>query len=52
MEDMFMQVQCPCCLSDKNDIKDSLLLLGDDDYSRKIRQVKGVKYINCGRYPS
>ena len=31
MEDMFMQVQCPCCLSDKNDIKDSLLLLGDDE---------------------
>ena len=28
---MFMQVHCPCCLSDKNDIKDSLLLLGDDE---------------------
>ena len=26
-----MQVHCPCCLSDKNDIKDSLLLLGDDE---------------------
>ena len=31
MVDMFMQVHCPCCLSDKNDIKDSLLLLGDDE---------------------
>jgi len=29
MEDMFMQVQCPCCLSDDNGIEDSLILLGD-----------------------
>ena len=31
MDDMFMQVQCPCCLKDKNGIEDSLLLLGDDE---------------------
>ena len=31
MEDMFMQVQCPCCLMDKNGIGDSLVLLGDDE---------------------
>ena len=31
MENMFMQVQCPCCLKDKNGIEDSLLLLGDDE---------------------
>ena len=31
MEDMFMQVTCPCCLVDKNDIKDSLVLLGDNE---------------------
>ena len=31
MEDMFMQVTCPCCLKDKNGIEDSLLLLGDDE---------------------
>ena len=26
-----MQVQCPCCLMDKNGIGDSLVLLGDDE---------------------
>ena len=31
MDDMFMQVQCPCCLVDKNGIEDSLVLLGDDE---------------------
>ena len=31
MEDMFMQVQCPCCLTDKNGVDDSLVLLGDDE---------------------
>ena len=31
MGDMFMQVTCPCCLVDKNDIKDSLVLLGDNE---------------------
>ena len=29
MGDMFLQVKCPCCLEDKNDIRDSLVLLGD-----------------------
>ena len=28
---MFMQVQCPCCLMDKNGIGDSLVLLGDKE---------------------
>ena len=40
MEDMFMQVQCPCCLLDKNDIKDSLLLLGDDE--------QNMQCLHCG----
>ena len=31
MEDMFMQVACPCCLLDEIDIEDSLLLLGDEE---------------------
>ena len=31
MEDMFMQVQCPCCLTDKNEVDDSLVLLGDQE---------------------
>ena len=31
MEDMFMRVQCPCCLMDENGIEDSLVLLGDDE---------------------
>ena len=40
MEDMFMQVACPCCLLDKNDIKDSLLLLGDDE--------QNMQCLHCG----
>ena len=40
MEDMFMQVHCPCCLLDKNDIKDSLLLLGDDE--------QNMQCLHCG----
>ena len=35
MEDMFMQVQCPCCLSDDNGIEDSLILLGDKEQLKK-----------------
>ena len=31
MEDMFMQVQCPCCLTDDNGVEDSLVLLGDEE---------------------
>jgi hypothetical protein len=31
MEEMFMRVQCPCCLEDENGIEDSLVLLGDDE---------------------
>ena len=31
MSDIFMQVQCPCCLDDKNGINDSLVLLGDEE---------------------
>jgi hypothetical protein len=31
MEDMFMQVTCPCCLSDDNGVEDSLVLLGDEE---------------------
>ena len=40
MEDMFMQVTCPCCLKDKNGIEDSLLLLGDDE--------QNMQCLHCG----
>ena len=29
MSDVFLKVQCPCCLLDENDVDDSLVLLGD-----------------------
>ena len=40
MENMFMQVQCPCCLVDKNGIEDSLLLLGDEE--------QNMQCLHCG----
>ena len=40
MEDMFMQVDCPCCLKDKNGIQDSLLLLGDEE--------QNMQCLHCG----
>ena len=40
MEDMFMRVQCPCCLEDENGIEDSLVLLGDDE--------QNMQCLHCG----
>jgi len=40
MSDMFLKVQCPCCLLDKNDIDDSLLLLGDVE--------QNMQCLHCG----
>ena len=40
MNPMFLQVACPCCLEDKFDIDDSLLLLGDDE--------QNMQCLHCG----
>ena len=57
MEDMFMQVQCPCCLMDKNGIGDSLVLLGDDEqnmqclYCGYASNKKMKSHIDDNRFP-
>ncbi len=40
MEDMFMQVACPCCIEDETDIDDSLVLLGDEE--------QNMQCLHCG----
>ena len=40
MENMFMQVACPCCLKDEIDIDDSLVLLGDEE--------QNMQCLHCG----
>ena len=40
MEEMFMQVTCPCCLSDDIGVEDSLLLLGDRE--------QNMQCLHCG----
>jgi hypothetical protein len=40
MEDMFMQVACPCCIEDETDIDDSLVLLGDGE--------QNMQCLHCG----
>ena len=40
MDNMFLQVACPCCLLDEIDIDDSLVLLGDGE--------QNMQCLHCG----
>jgi hypothetical protein len=40
MDNMFLQVQCPCCLIDEIGVEDSLVLLGDDE--------QNMQCLHCG----